>query len=107
MKKIIMSVSIALLIVTVAVLSVMYARERHYCTSLEQCTERQGVVIDSLLNRRMCYVDVELWVTDRSKNVIYGRYNKGNITMPQERKYILVVDSASTKLRYEEKKQNQ
>jgi hypothetical protein len=30
-----------------------------------------------------------------SRNVIYGRYNRGTITMPQERRYILEVDSST------------
>lgn len=101
MKRIVKAVIITLLVVGAVTLAVMYVRERKLSTLLEQQIEHQGVVIDSLLNRRMQYVDVELWVTDKSKNVIYGRYNKGNITMPQERRYILVIDSVNSKIMYD------
>jgi len=43
-------------------------------------------------------MDVDLYVTDKSVNKIYGRYNKGTITMPQERKYILEVDSVNMRI---------
>lgn len=88
----------------IALLSVLYAKEVQYTQRLEATNERQGVIIDSLLNRKMQCLDVELWVTDKSHNVIHGRYNKGTITMPQERRYVLVIDSASTWLRYDETK---
>lgn len=101
MKRIVKAVIITLLVVGAVTLAVMYVRERKLSMLLEQQIEHQGVVIDSLLNRRMQYVDVELWVTDKSKNVIYGRYNKGNITMPQERRYILVIDSVNSKIMYD------
>lgn len=61
--------------------------------SLIKQVDEQTKIIDSLLNRRMKVVDVELYVTDKSKNIIYGRYNKGSIIMPQVRKYILDIDS--------------
>ena len=38
-------------------------------------------------------MDVKLYVTDRSKNNIYGRYNKGTITIPTVKTYKLEVDS--------------
>lgn len=65
--------------------------------ALKHRTIEQSKVIDSLLNRRIKAVDVQLYVTDKSKNTIYGKYNKGSIQMPQERKYILEVDSISIK----------
>lgn len=67
--------------------------------SLQKQVKEQSVVIDSLLKRRMTVFDVQLHVTDKSHNTIYGRYNKGTISMPQERKYILVVDSVSMSVR--------
>ncbi len=57
------------------------------------------LVIDSLLNCQMSVVDVKLNVTDQSKSTVYGRYNKGSTFMPQERKYILEIDSSSVYLR--------
>ncbi len=67
--------------------------------SLQRQVAEQSAVIDSLLSRDRPLLDVQLHVTDRSRNVIYGRYNKGTITMPQERKYILEVDSSTLVLR--------
>jgi len=67
--------------------------------SLRIQVKDQGRIIDSLLNRRMQVFDVQLYVTDKSKNIIHGRYNKGTITMPQERIYRLEIDSNSMVLK--------
>lgn len=83
----------AVLITAVAVtFAVVTARHNR---SLTKQVTAQSTIIDSLLARRMELIDVQLYVTDKSKNVIYGKYNKGHIYMPQERKYILKIDSTS------------
>ena len=69
--------------------------EHSHRKSLQKQVAEQSAVIDSLLSRDRPLLDVQLHVTDRSRNVIYGRYNKGTITMPQERRYILEVDSST------------
>lgn len=84
---------VAVLACAVAVMSTLYTESRKHVKTLKAQVAEQGTVIDSLLKRRMEYINAELYVTDKSRNVIYGRYNKGTITMPQERKYILEVDS--------------
>lgn len=89
---------VALLSCAVAVMSTLYAESRKHVKTLKAQVAEQSTVIDSLLKRRLEYIDVELFVTDKSRNVIYGRYNKGTITMPQERKYILEVDSTSVRI---------
>ena len=63
--------------------------------SLARQVKEQSVVIDSLLKRDQPLFDVDLYVTDKSRNTIYGRYNRGTINMPQERRYILEVDSVN------------
>lgn len=63
--------------------------------SLARQVKEQSVVIDSLLKRDQPLFDVDLYVTDKSRNTIYGRYNRGTINMPQERRYILQVDSVN------------
>lgn len=73
--------------------------EGNHRRSLQKQVKEQSVIIDSLLQRRMTVFDVQLHVTDKSVNKIYGRYNKGTISMPQERKYILEVDSVSMSVR--------
>ncbi len=73
--------------------------EHSHRKSLQRQVAEQSAVIDSLLSRDRPLLDVQLHVTDRSRNVIYGRYNKGTITMPQERRYILEVDSSTLVLR--------
>lgn len=59
--------------------------------------EQQDKIIDSLLARRMHIVDIHMQVTDRSKNNIYGRYNKGTITIPTQKTYTLDIDSLNIK----------
>jgi len=73
--------------------------EHSHRKSLQKQVAEQSAVIDSLLSRERPLLDVQLHVTDRSRNVIYGRYNKGTISMPQERRYILEVDSSTLTLR--------
>lgn len=84
-------------VIVIVTLSIAFAFSSRSNRQLQNRVQEQSKIIDSLLNRRIKAVDVELYVTDKSKNVIYGRYNKGTITMPQERKYILEVDSISIK----------
>ncbi len=67
--------------------------------SLAKQVKEQSVVIDSLLKRKPTMMDVKLYVTDKSVNKIYGRYNKGYIAMPQERRYILEVDSMNMRIK--------
>ena len=67
--------------------------------SLAKQVKEQSAVIDSLLSRDQPLLDVKLYVTDKSVNKIYGRYNKGYIAMPQERRYILEVDSMNMRIK--------
>lgn len=62
---------------------------------LQKQVEHQNAIIDSLLARRMKVMDVDLYVTDKSVNKVYGRYNKGQITMPSLKTYTLDIDSVS------------
>lgn len=89
----------ALLCIGIAVMSVLYAESHKHVKTLKEQVKEQSAVIDSLLKRRMTVFDVQLHVQDKSHNTIYGRYNKGTITMPQERKYILEVDSVNVRVK--------
>ena len=80
---------ITMLSITVASLEGSHRR------SLAKQVKEQSAVIDSLLKRDRPLFDVSLYVTDKSHNTVYGRYNKGTINMPQERRYILSVDSVN------------
>ena len=82
-----------------AVASTAAALEGNHRRSLAKQVKEQSAVIDSLLSRDQPLLDVKLYVTDRSVNKIYGRYNKGTISMPQERRYILEVDSMNMRIK--------
>ena len=97
MKKAIKYIIYAVVAMALTASCIITALTTKHNKTLIKCNAEQSKVIDSLLNRRMKVVDVKLYVTDKSKNVVYGRYNKGTISMPQERKYILEVDSVSIK----------
>lgn len=84
---------------TIITLSVVLWNTKVYCHHLKRQTEDQTVIIDSLLRRRMTVFDVTLSVTDKSRFAIYGRYNKGTITVPNERTYELKIDSTNVKMR--------
>lgn len=99
MKNWIKFTAASIAIAAIAILSVIAVGDKKTIKSQQDRIEEQGKVIDSLLNRRTTFIDCHLVVTDKSKNIIYGRYNKGNISQPQERKYILEIDSTNIKIR--------
>lgn len=87
------------LLAATAVASTAAALEGNHRRSLEKQVKEQSAVIDSLLSRDQPLLDVKMYVTDKSVNKIYGRYNKGTISMPQERRYILEVDSMNMRIK--------
>lgn len=89
----------AVLAAATAVSTTTATLEGSHRRSLARQVKEQSAVIDSLLNRNYPLLDVKLYVTDKSRNTIYGRYNKGYIAMPQERKYILEVDSVNMRIK--------
>lgn len=89
----------AILLSCCATLAVALHGSRRQAALLEDRAREQQLVIDSLLGRRMTVVDVQMHVTDRSTSKIYGRYNKGTISVETERRYILEIDSTNFKIR--------
>ncbi|MBR6903528.1 MAG: hypothetical protein IKN32_01605 [Bacteroidales bacterium] len=89
----------AVLAATTAVATTTAILEGNHRRSLAKQVKEQSAVIDSLLSRDRPLMDVKLYVTDKSRNTIYGRYNKGYIAMPQERRYILEVDSVNMRIK--------
>ena len=85
----------AVMAVVTALAVTVASLEGSHRRSLAKQVKEQSAVIDSLLKRDRPLFDVQLYVTDKSVNKIYGRYNKGTISMPQERRYILEVDSVN------------
>lgn len=85
----------AVMAVVTALAVTVASLEGGHRRSLARQVKEQSAVIDSLLKRDLPLFDVQLYVTDKSVNKIYGRYNKGTISMPQERRYILEVDSVN------------
>ncbi len=90
--KIIIIFIAAIALATSTTFAVITHQRNH---DLQDRVEQQSAVIDSLLARRMKVFDVNMYVTDNSNNKIYGRYNKGEINMPQEKIYRLELDSMS------------
>lgn len=62
--------------------------------SLKRQVQEQSRTIDSLLTIQRQSLNIQLYVTDKSTNKIYGRYNRGTIQMPSEKVYLLEIDSA-------------
>lgn len=81
----------------ITITSILYALTLKQNKVYAKRIERQDVVIDSLIARRMHVFDVKMTVTDKSKSVVYGKYNKGTITMPTEKIYILDFDTLQVK----------
>ena len=95
MKKGINIMIYTVFIAVIAVMGVTIHGQKKHVTSLTNQVKEQSAIIDSLLKRKMTIFDVQLHVTDKSRNVIHGRYNKGTINMPQERTYKLEIDSTN------------
>ena len=81
-----------------ALIAIAIVQNGHIKTLKHQVIE-QSQVIDSLLKRRMTVFDCQLYVTDKSRATIYGRYNRGTINMPHEKTYTLVIDSTNINLK--------
>ena len=84
---------------TISILSVQLHSTKQVCTGLKERTEEQSRVIDSLLNKRDKFIDIQMHVTDKSKFAVYGKYNKGTIYVPSERTYELKIDSTSISMK--------
>ena len=83
----------------IATLSVSLKSKAEMCAELKQRTKEQSRVIDSLLNKRDKFIDIQMHVTDKSKFAVYGKYNKGTIYVPSERTYELKIDSTSISMK--------
>lgn len=99
MKKWIKVISYAVIAVALATTITVAALQGRHLKDVRMQVSEQSRVIDSLLTIRRTFMDVELNVTDKSSNKIYGSHNKGSITMPQVRTYRLVIDSTNVKVR--------
>ena len=98
MKKVLW-ICLAAAAVAITILSIELGHSVVMCRHLKRQVADQTVIIDSLLKRRMTVFDVQMHVTDKSHFAIYGRYNKGTINVPNERRYVLEVDSVNLKMR--------
>lgn len=97
MKKWISIAMFTALTVGIIVCGTVAALRGRHLKDMRQTVTEQRMIIDSLLKRRMTVVDVKLNVTDKSRFAIYGRYNRGTISVPNERTYTLEIDSFSLK----------
>lgn len=79
--------------VLVVALATATALQGAHLRTLRNANREQSRVIDSLLTMDRNKVEIQLFVTDKSVNKIYGRYNKGTIQMPSVKTYVLECDS--------------
>ena len=99
MKTWIKFVIVGVIAMIIIILSVLCVANKQHIKSLKYQVSEQSAIIDSLLERRMGLIDVQLYVTDKSRNIVHGKYNRGSIYMPQERRYILQIDSTHVNIR--------
>lgn len=93
MKTWIKVLIVAVLCGAVSTLAVWCHNQRKQIRQLTHRIDEQSEVIDSLLARRMKVFDVRLEVMDKSRTNVYGRYNKGTISVPSVKTYRLELDS--------------
>ncbi|MBO7715561.1 MAG: hypothetical protein J6S85_18505 [Methanobrevibacter sp.] len=89
----------AILVGLIAVLSVSVAKDRKHIKSLNYQVKEQSAIIDSLLNRQSVVFDVSLNVQDKTRLTVNGKGNSGTINVPQEKVYVLEIDSTNISLR--------
>jgi hypothetical protein len=94
-------VSYVILAAVIAVLFVLYTGSlkqnkilRAHDAEKSVIIKDQQATIDSLLKFKTYVFDVKLNVTDKSKNNVDGRYNKGTIEMPSVKTYTLDLEGA-------------
>lgn len=92
-------VILAVLLAIIAVLCVAVAKDRKHIKTLNYQVAEQSAIIDSLLNRQSVVFDVSLNVQDKTRLVVNGKGNSGTINVPQEKIYILEIDSTNISLR--------
>lgn len=92
-------VILAVLLAIIAVLSVSVAKDRKYIKALNYQVKEQSAIIDSLLNRQSVVFDVSLNVQDKTRLTVNGKGNSGTINVPQEKVYVLEIDSTNISLR--------
>ena len=94
MKKYIYLIVIAVVAMWAGFATTAAALQGQRIKEQSQMIIRQGVTIDSLLNRRMNVVDVSLNVADNSKLTVYGKKSE-NLTIPAAKTYLIKLDSVS------------
>lgn len=92
-------VILAVLLAVIAVLSVSVAKDRKHIKTLNYHVKEQSAIIDSLLNRQSVVFDVSLNVQDKTRLTVNGKGNSGTINVPQEKVYVLEIDSTNISLR--------
>lgn len=92
-------VVLAVLLAIIAVLSVSVAKDRKHIKALNYQVKEQSAIIDSLLNRQSVVFDVSLNVQDKTRLTVNGKGNSGTINVPQEKVYVLEIDSTNISLR--------
>lgn len=99
MKAYIKIIILAFLSIVISTLLVFSICLKNHNLSLKKQIAQQDIIIDSLLSLDRSSVSIDLYVTDKSVNKIYGRYNKGTIQMPSTKTYLLEVDSSDFKMK--------
>lgn len=89
---------IGLAVLTITGLSVAVGYQHKNIKNLNKTVDFQRETIDSLLAlppAESITLEVELHVTDKSKLTVNGKGNSGQIYVPQERHYVVEIDSTS------------
>lgn len=98
MKTYIKIILIAIVAVTITGLATGVALQHKTIRQNDKTIEFQRETIDSLLAlppAESITLEVSLEVTDKSKLTVNGKGNSGTINIPQERHYVVEIDSTS------------
>lgn len=89
----------AVISVVVTALSVLSVYQGRHLKDMRRTVQEQSMVIDSLLTIKRTVFEIDMQVTDKSVFKVNGSHNKGEIHVPSDRTYHLVIDSVNVKMR--------
>lgn len=99
MKNWIKAIIYAVLSATIVSLSVLSTVQGRHLKDVRKQVAEQSMVIDSLLTIKRTVFEINMDVTDKSVFKVNGSHNKGEIHVPSDRTYHLVIDSVNVKMR--------
>jgi hypothetical protein len=99
MKAWIKMIVYAVVAVALATTTTVSAIQGRHLRDVRKQVAEQSVIIDSLLTIKRTVFEINMAVTDKSVFKVNGSHNKGEIHVPSDRTYHLIIDSCNVKIK--------